>query len=164
MNFIDVNQDAWFEHAADAVDLAPAAHRVFDLAGWRAVRDGWPAGLPVGVQLGNDQSVAELADDLPRLGLVVLEFPKWTDGRAHSQAHVLRVRHRYAGQVRATGEVLVDLLPLLARNGFDAAVLRPDQSIDAARRALGAFSGPEPSGHYQGDAVEHRPRFARAAA
>ncbi len=54
----------------------------------------------------------------------------------------------YTGEVRATGDVLVDMVPLLRRTGFDAAVLRPGQSRQAALYALGFFDG-----HYQSDAV-----------
>ena len=49
------------------------------------------------------------------------------------------MRYRFAGEIRATGEVLVDMMPLLARTGFDAAVLRADQSREVAERALGFF-------------------------
>ena len=94
--------------------------------------------------------------DLPRLALVALNFPKWVDGRAYSQAHLLRARYRFEGEIRATGEVLVDMLPLLQRTGFDAVVLRGDQSQDAARRALGFFPG-----HYQGDVRDAQPLFAK---
>jgi uncharacterized protein (DUF934 family) len=61
--------------------------------------------------------------------------------------------------VRATGDVLVDMLPLLQRSGFDAALMRPDQNLDTARRALRFFAG-----HYQGDVVQSRPLFARIEA
>jgi uncharacterized protein (DUF934 family) len=53
--------------------------------------------------------------------------------------------------------VVVDMLPLLKRTGFDAACLRADQSQAIAERALGFF----PS-HYQADVVQHQPLFARA--
>jgi uncharacterized protein (DUF934 family) len=123
------------------------------------VRTHWPAGVPVGLKLANDQGLEALAADLPRFALVVLHFPKWVDGRAYSQARLLRSRYRFGGEIRATGEVLVDMLPLLARTGFDAVVLRPDQSPEAAARALAFFPG-----HYQGDARDHRPLFARPVA
>jgi uncharacterized protein (DUF934 family) len=157
MKFIDPNQDRWV--AADDALADPAPHLLLDLAQWRVLRDSWPADTPVGVVLPNDIAVSEIAADLPRLALVVLKFPKWTDGRAYSQAHLLRARHRYAGEVRATGDVLVDMMPLLHRTGFDAALLRPGQSLDAARRALGFFPG-----YYQGDVHEPRPIFAREVA
>jgi uncharacterized protein (DUF934 family) len=111
--------------------------------------------MPVGVLLANDVEVSEIAADLPRLALVALQFPKWIDGRAYSQGRLLRSRYRYTGQIRAVGEVLVDMMPLLQRTGFDAVVMRADQSVDAAERALGFFDG-----HYQGDALDNRPLFA----
>ena len=52
------------------------------------------------------------------------------------QAHILRSRYRFAGEIRATGEVLVDMMPLAARTGFDAVVLRADQDR-AAPSAIG---------------------------
>jgi uncharacterized protein (DUF934 family) len=54
------------------------------------------------------------------------------------------------------GDVVADMAPLLARTGFDAVVLRHDQSIEVAERALNFFPG-----HYQGDANDHRPLFAK---
>jgi uncharacterized protein (DUF934 family) len=117
--------------------------------------------VPVGVIVPNDVDIeTTIVADLGRLSLVALCFPKWVDGRAYSQARLLRSRYRFAGEIRATGEVLVDMLPLLLRTGFDAALLRADQSVATARRLLGFF----PDGHYQGDVQQTRPRFARPAA
>jgi uncharacterized protein (DUF934 family) len=81
------------------------------------------------------------------------------DGRAYSQAHLLRARLRYAGEIRATGDVVVDMVPLLARTGFSAVQLRDGQSEDTARRLLGQIPA-----HYQGDVVDARPLFGRLAA
>ncbi|MQE66263.1 DUF934 domain-containing protein, partial [Vibrio parahaemolyticus] len=55
----------------------------------------------------NDADIEELEAGLPRLALVALHFPKWTDGRAYSQALLLRRRYRFAGDIRATGDVLM---------------------------------------------------------
>jgi uncharacterized protein (DUF934 family) len=107
----------------------------------------------------NSVDIETLAADLPRLVLVLLQFPKWVDGRAYSQARLMRVRYRFAGEIRATGDVLVDMLPMLARTGFDAVQLRADQKIEAAERALGYFAG-----HYQGDVVQPLPAFSRDVA
>ena len=161
MKFIDARdkpRDPW--HTIDGDDgpmvtLTPMPFSLLTLLQWRGVRSHWPDGMPVGVLLANDVEVIEIADDLPRLALVALQFPKWIDGRAYSQARLLRSRHRYTGQIRAVGEVLVDMLPLLQRTGFDAVVMRADQSRDAAERALGFFHG-----FYQGDALDNRPLFA----
>jgi uncharacterized protein (DUF934 family) len=157
MQFVDAAQDPW--QAPSAAEVAPFAHALLSLDQWSTLRNQWPASLPVGVVIANAVDVEILATDLPRWSLVALQFPKWTDGRAYSQARLLRARLRYAGEVRATGEVLVDMLPLLQRSGFDAALLRPDQDVEAARRALRFFAG-----HYQGDLVQSRPLFARIEA
>ena len=162
MKFIDPNHDRWHEVTADDSTVAvPAAEpwSIVTLAQWQTVRGSWPAEAAVGLVVENDVDIESIAADLPRFALVSLRFPKWTDGRAYSQARLLRARFRFAGEIRATGEVLVDMLPLLARTGFDAAVLRADQSLASARRVLGFFA----QGHYQGDVIEPRPRFVRAA-
>ena len=70
---------------------------------------------------------------------VALQFPKWTDGRAYSQAVLLRGRLRFRGELVATGEVLADMLPLLRRCGFTAAQMRADQDLDSALMALNGF-------------------------
>lgn len=162
MKFVSKAQDPWHLCAGeDGPQPHPAAadHKLLTLEQWHAVRDTWPAGLATGVLLPNDADVADLAADLPRLALVVVQFPKWVDGRAYTQARLLRVRHRFSGEIRAIGEVLVDMMPLLQRCGVDAVQLRGDQNQAAAERALGFFPG-----HYQGDVVDHRPAFARTDA
>ena len=159
MKFIDPHKDRW--HALGGEDgpaacINPVPYLLLSVEQWHAFRAQWPAGMPVGVTLANDAEVKEIAEDLPRLALVALNFPKWVDGRAYSQAHTLRSRYRFAGEVRATGEVLVDMVLLLKRTGFDAAVLRADQSLEAAHRALTFFPG-----HYQGDVADPLPLFAK---
>ena len=162
MKFIDPRnkpRDPW--HAIDGDDgpmvtLTPAPYLLLTLLQWRAVRSHWPADMPVGVLLANDVEVTEIVADLPRLSLIALSFPKWVDGRAYSQAHTLRMRWRFAGEVRATGDVLVDMMLLLARTGFDSVVLRADQSLDAAHHALTFFPG-----FYQGGVTDPLPLFAK---
>lgn len=90
---------------------------------------------------------------------VDLHFPAFTDGRAHSQAFLLRRRLGFQGDIRATGDVLADQLPLIARNGFTQAVLKEGQDLATAQRQLARFSS-----YYQGDAVLPQPRFARESA
>jgi uncharacterized protein (DUF934 family) len=158
LRFIDRITDAW-RPVAEGEPVVPAPHRLLSLAQWQSVRDAWPRDLPVGVQVPNTTDIESLADDLPRIELVALEFPKWVDGRAYSQAHVLRARLRYAGEVRATGDVVVDMMLQLARTGFDAVVLREGQRRASAERALEFFRA-----FYQGDVLEPRPLFARQAA
>jgi uncharacterized protein (DUF934 family) len=162
MRFIDIHKDRWHALGGEdgpPVSITPDPYLLLDTNQWHAVRAQWPANVPVGLKLANEQDVEDIVADLPRFGLVALHFPKWVDGRAYSQARLLRSRYRFKGEIRATGEVLVDMVPLLARTGFDAAVLRHDQSIEAAERALSFFPA-----HYQGDTGDNRPLFARPGA
>ena len=164
MQFIDPSTDPWRACAGEdgpRPHPAVAPHRLLTLEQWHAVRDTWPQDVPAGVRLANTVDVEALGADLPRIALVALDFPKWVDGRAYSQAHLLRARLRYVGQVRATGDVVVDMLPLLARTGFDAVQLRAGQVQAAAERALKFFAD---AGHYQGDVRDPLPLFARKAA
>ena len=87
--------------------------------------------------LDNMVNVLTLNQPWQQHGSVALQFPRWTDGRAYSQAVLLRCRLRYAGELIATGDVLADMLPLLRRCGFSAAQLRADQSLQTAHRVLG---------------------------
>lgn len=104
----------------------------------------------------NTDDVTTHADAVKAASRIALRFPKWTDGRAYSQARLLRSRLRFGGEIVATGDVLVDMLPLLQRSGFDAVQLRSDQDRAAAERALGFFDG-----HYQADLVSKLPLFSR---
>jgi uncharacterized protein (DUF934 family) len=112
--------------------------------------------------LGRTLTVANDIDprslDLNGVVRVDLQFPQFTDGRAFSQAFLLRRRLGFAGDIRATGEVLVDQLQQMQRTGFTEAVLAPGQDLALGLRLLALFSE-----HYQGDAVQPLPRFARLA-
>ena len=89
---------------------------------------------------------------------VVLNFPKFTDGRAYSQAFLLRRRLGFQGDIRATGDVLADQVQQMARSGFSSAVLRADQEVSTAEQQLARYGT-----FYQGDAVQAAPHFKRAA-
>lgn len=158
MRFIDAAQDRWHMAIGEGA-LPPCEHLLLTLVQWHAVREKWPADLNTGMIVPNDTDIETLATDLPKLPLLALQFPKWVDGRAYSQARLLRSRYRFTGEIRAIGDVVADMLPLLARTGFDAVQLRADQDIEVARRTLGHFSN-----HYQGDVRQPRPWFARSGA
>ena len=106
--------------------------------------------------LANDADPLE--PSLEGIDRVELHFPKFSDGRAFSQAFMLRRRRGFAGEVRATGDVLVDQLVQMQRTGFTSAVLRADQDPAIAARQFGHFSR-----FYQGDAAGARPIFHEGA-
>ena len=114
---------------------------------------------------GDNRAVA-LANDADALALpldgmerVDLHFPNFTDGRAFSQAFLLRRRRGYQGDIRATGDVLVDQLVQMQRTGFSSAVLREGVDPADAQRQFELFPG-----FYQGDAVNPQPLFAERTA
>jgi len=93
--------------------------------------------------------------ELQGVSTVVLHFPKFTDGRAFSQAFLLRRRLGFTGDIRATGDVLIDQLAQMQRSGFSQAVLREDQHLEHGRKLLAYYPA-----FYQGDAVDTQPHFA----
>jgi uncharacterized protein (DUF934 family) len=74
----------------------------------------------IGVVWPNHRPVGELAPYLDRIALVALMFPTFKDGRAYSQARLLRERYGFGGELRATGQVLRDQFVFMLRAGFDA--------------------------------------------
>lgn len=111
---------------------------------------------PAVITLANDVDPRTL--DLKGVTRIDLQFPKFTDGRAYSQARLLRQRLKFAGEIRATGDVLIDQLVHMQRCGFDVAVLKEGVDLTDAQRQFDRFSA-----FYQGDAVVAEPRFAREA-
>ena len=113
-----------------------------------------------------DTSVLVLANDanaldahLDGITQVDLHFPNFTDGRAFSQAYLLRRRLKFAGDIRATGDVLIDQLVQMERTGFSSAVLREGVDAADAQRQFERFGG-----YYQADAVHTKPHFAEEQA
>ena len=108
------------------------------------------------LDLPNDADPRTVA--LEAVTRINLHFPKFTDGRAYSQAFLLRRRLGFQGEIRATGDVLADQVVQMQRAGFDSAVLRADQDAAVVQRQIARFAS-----FYQGDAVTVEPHFARAA-
>jgi uncharacterized protein (DUF934 family) len=115
---------------------------------------------PTGATGLNALEIANTEDprtlDLTGVTRIDLHFPKFTDGRAYSQAFLLRRRLGFTGELRATGDVLIDQLVQMERTGFDVAELRADQNLEFAQAQFDRYRG-----FYQGDAVTVQPHFAR---
>ena len=109
--------------------------------------------------LANDTDPRDAS--LEGITTVVLQFPKFSDGRAFSQAFLLSRRLHFGGDIRATGDVTADQLAQMQRSGFTSAVLRADQDMALAERVLAVYPG-FGAGAYQGDAVQANPHFAAA--
>ncbi len=98
------------------------------------------------LKISNDSDVASQAQALSSAEVVELHFPAFSDGRAFSQAVQLRKRLGFKGDIRATGDVLIDQLVQMQRSGFTSAVLREDQSAEHAAKLLAHYKS-----FYQGD-------------
>lgn len=90
----------------------------------------------IGVRLKSDESPELLGEDVNRLSLVALEFPKFRDGRAFSWARMLRTRLGFTGEIRAVGDFLYDQLAYQHRTGFNAWELPENLTLDDFNRAL----------------------------
>jgi uncharacterized protein (DUF934 family) len=109
-----------FTEVADGGKL-PDGPAVVSLSRFFADRETLLArNAPLGVRLKAEESPEVLGDDAQRLLLIVLEFPKFRDGRAFSWARMLRTRLGYRGEIRATGDFLYDQLAYMTRVGIDA--------------------------------------------
>ena len=92
-------------------------------------------------------------------GKMLTEMAELTEAgcRAFTQAVMLRKRAGFTGEIRATGDVLVDQLQQMARSGFDVAELRADQDLAAGQRQLDRYAE-----FYQADVVQKTPHFVKA--
>ena len=130
---------------------------IVTLARWRAERETLLAAhAAVGVLVPNTSDVETVFAEISDRALIVLQFPTFTDGRALSQAVVLRKRLGFTGELRAVGDVIQDLVFWLGRCGFDSIVPRKDQNLEACRAALREFTVA-----YQAAADEHTPVWIR---
>jgi uncharacterized protein (DUF934 family) len=105
---------------ASGAVLVPAERFLADAAEFAARQ------AETGVIWPNNRDIDELAPHLDRLSLVALVFPKFQDGRAYSQARILRERLGFRGELRATGQVLRDQFVFMLRAGFDALEVKKD--------------------------------------
>jgi uncharacterized protein (DUF934 family) len=105
--------------------------------------------------LANDADPREAS--LDGIHTVQLQFPSFADGRAFSQAFLLRRRLGFTGEIRAIGDVLIDQLAQMQRSGFSQAVLRADQNLAHGQALLAHYPA-----FYQGDAVRPAPHFVAA--
>jgi uncharacterized protein (DUF934 family) len=114
--------------------LLPAARLLAD------ARDLVLRQAPVGVIWPNDRRIAELVPYLDWIALVALVFPTFKDGRAYSQARLLRERHGFRGELRATGQVLRDQALFMQRAGFDAFEVTKEPDARHFAEALQRYS------------------------
>ena len=126
-----VGEDAWTPAPADAA--IPADRPVIvGKARYLAEREALASrNAPLGLRIEAGEDLDGLEDDIARFALVVMRFPKYTDGRGYSIARLLRERHGFTGELRATGDVLRDQIPYMRRCGFDSFEITHEPTIRA---------------------------------
>ena len=100
---------------------------------WRGLQN---SDYRIGVELEVTDEVEAIEAFLPRLDLVVLNFNVFADGRAFSQARLLRERLGYQGNLRARGDVIRDQLSFMQRCGFTQFLLAESEEVELALNAF----------------------------
>ncbi len=138
-------EDSWTVLPDDAPAPAEGAI-VVSLKRWLAEREALAARMaPVGVAVEAGADAQAHLPDLADRPLVALVFAKFADGRSFSYARRLRDRHGFRGELRATGDVLIDEIPFMLRCGFDSFEVANAPTL----KALEAGRLPGPPIHYQ---------------
>jgi uncharacterized protein (DUF934 family) len=130
--FVHVADDAPIP--SDGAILIPAA-RFLEDAEALSNRPG-----KTGVTWPNNRDIDDLVPYLDRLAVVALVFPSFRDGRAYSQARLLRERHGFKGELRATGQVLRDQFVFMLRAGFNAFEVKKDSDAEAFATTVKHYS------------------------
>jgi uncharacterized protein (DUF934 family) len=121
-----------FIHVPDGAELPQGAPILVSAARFlEDPEDLLKRGQKLGVIWPNNRDVEDLVPFLDRLAAIALVFPTFRDGRAYSQARLLRERYGYGGELRATGQVLRDQFLFMLRAGFDALEAKKDSDVEA---------------------------------
>jgi uncharacterized protein (DUF934 family) len=134
-----VGNDPW----AVLADDQPAEDGVSVLVSIKRLQNEFEALLkrgPVGVKVLPSEAIEEIAAYIPQLSLIAIEFPAFGDGRGFSTARLARERYHYAGELRATGDVLQDLVFYMLRCGFTSFALKAKDAEAAFARAAKSFT------------------------
>jgi uncharacterized protein (DUF934 family) len=144
------------EDESPETKAVPQGKVILPLEVWQAQRATLADRNDVGVLLRSDSRPEALKDDVAKLPVIAVEFPKFTDGRGYSIAYNLRARLGYTGELRAVGDVLRDQLFYMQRVGFNAFAVRADRNVYDALKGLSDFSEP-----YQASWDRKMPLFRR---
>src|ERR1700737_2276801 len=135
-------EDRWtlLRDATSLDDVPGEAAVIVPLALWKSEHEALVTRKDVGVWLKPDDEPSALAAEIDSLPLIAIDFPKFVDGRGYSTGRLLREKYRFAGELRAIGDVLRDQLYYLSQCGFDAFAIKAGQDIASALAGLDDFS------------------------
>lgn len=112
----------------------------------------------IGLFFEPDDEPESIQTALSRFPVIAVDFPKFMDGRGYSIARILRDRFGFEGEIRATGDVLIDQIFAMKRCGFSSFLLREDQKAEDALKALDTFTL-----RYQGSSDDPEPLYRKRA-
>lgn len=125
--------------APEAV-VVPEGKFIVPLAVWEAQRASLQKRAEIGVWIASHERPEVLKEDVEKLAVIAVDFPKFSDGRGYSIAYNVRARLGYTGELRAIGDVLRDQMFYMQRVGFNAFATREDRNIHDALKSLSDFS------------------------
>jgi uncharacterized protein (DUF934 family) len=131
-----------FTTLADEAQPASGSRYIVPLARYEPERETLLAsGAVIGISLPNTADIDAIWPTIADRPLIAPQFPAFADGRAYSQARLIAQRHRFKGELRATGVAVVrDQIHFMARCGFNSFALRDDQDTEACLAAWRDFS------------------------
>jgi len=156
---VAVAKDEWTLIENSDCDLASEVEKapiILPLETWLENSASVAENKTIGVWIAADQEPDALAEHLPNIPLIAIQFPAFADGRGYSHARRLRLNLGYKGELRAFGDVLRDQLLFYKRCGFDSFCIREDSNIESALEGLNDFSV-----FYQDAADNVEPPFKR---
>ena len=137
----EVSPEATWPLLADDAPVPAEGRVIVSLARWQQEFAATPLAAALGVKIPNTADVESLWPLLSGAALICLDFPSFGDGRAYSQARLLRDRYGYAGEIRATGAAVVaDQIHGMLRCGISSLELRADQDVETCLQAMRGYS------------------------
>jgi len=138
----------------EQLDELTDANIIIPLDIWMHQREQLSKHKMLGLTFSSDENLKKISVDLDHFKLVALQFASFTDGRAYTQARLLRERYDYKGVIRATGNVLRDQIPFMSRVGFNEFKLDQSRNLEDALKSFDEFSV-----YYQAAADDTKPIY-----
>jgi uncharacterized protein (DUF934 family) len=144
--------DVWRVFDAGSIALPPDENYwMVKLETWKKHREQLSLRkFPVAILVPSDADSTDIifkcdsSTHLEKIALIAIDFPTYTDGRGFSLAQILRKQYGWKGELRAMGDVLIDIIHYLARCGFDSFLIKEGHDAKLALEAFETFTV-----HYQ---------------
>jgi len=133
-----ITQDNWEFIADDAI--LNSDYNIVSLARWNQERESLAKQSNLGLKLESDAIIEDIIEDLSHFSLIELAIPVFTDGRAYTHSRLLRSRYNFTGDIRVSGDFMLDQIFYLNRVGISSFVLNDQDSAEKAIAVMADFS------------------------